>query len=83
MTENPGDHFWKYQAQREEALPQGQPASLWFTQPGRVGMFTERHWEESPVSLGLAEESVCCCEAADSKGLYKVEAGKAMWCSKA
>lgn len=39
---------------------------------GRTGMLMGRHKEEYPVSVGLAEESIFCCEAVESKGLYKV-----------
>lgn len=36
-------------------------------------MLMGRHKGDYRVSLGLEEESVFCCEAVESKGLYKVQ----------
>lgn len=53
----------------EEGLAQGQPERLWFSQAGSV---LGEAYGEYLMNLGLAGETIYCCEAAESKGLYKV-----------
>lgn len=43
-----------------------------FPRKEKTGMLMGRHEGEYPVSVGLAEESIFCSDAVESKGLYKV-----------
>lgn len=56
---------------REEGLAQGLAREIMVLPGRKTGMLMGRHMGNS-LSLGPAEETISCSEAAESKGLYKV-----------